>query len=40
MIAWDRMGAYLGDVSVDYSRGGTVVAREVIVDDLTLEGAR
>ena len=40
MIVWDRMEAYLGDISVDYSRGGTVVAREVIVDNLTLEGVR
>ena len=32
------MGTYLSDVSVDYGRGGTVVATEVIVDDLALEG--
>ena len=40
MIVLCGMGAYLCDVSVDYSRSGTVVAREVIVDDLTLEGTR
>jgi hypothetical protein len=34
------MGAYLGDVSVDYRRSGTVIAREVVVDDLTLKGTR
>ena len=31
---------YLSDVSVDCSVGGTVVATEVIVDDLALEGTR
>ena len=30
----------MSDVSVDYSRGGTVIATEVVVDDLTLEGTR
>jgi len=33
---WVRNGTYLSDISVDYSRGGTVIATEVIVDDLTL----
>ena len=30
----------MSDASVDYGRGGTVVTTEVVVNDLTLEGAR
>lgn len=35
-----RDGTYLNDVSIDCSLGGTVVATEVIIDDLTLKGTR
>lgn len=39
MVGQCGVGTYLSDVGVD-CRGGTVVAAKVIVDDLTLKGAR
>jgi hypothetical protein len=33
----DGMRAYMGNVSVDYDRSGTVAMNQFIIDDLTLE---